>query len=236
LEAGFPAPLARWDAPAWQRPIPGEATGIFRVGEISRPDSRLLKIPMVQALGVPGGICLITPGNLIEQSTVTMLHRVFAAAPAGRSAQVVAVDNQLAGILGLPAASGSGQRAERLAAIALQVDLCSMAAESGNMPPVAGLPSVLVVPWQPIDFTEEEAGQLDTIAVGGPQFGLQVVYVGDQQEFGRTRLRFEPRYLPTVSAHAQDPWTGQVWDFQPDAGAPDPALAQRLRDRMGLSG
>lgn len=235
LEAGFPAPLARWDAPAWQQPIPGEATGIFRVGEISRPDSQLLRIPMVQALGVPGGICLITPGNLIEQSTVTLLHRIFAAAPAGRSAQVVAIDDQLAGILGLPAASGSTQRAERLAAIALQIDLCAMAAESGTTPSPEGLPSVLVVPWQSTGFTEEEVSQLDTIAVGGPQFGLQVVYVGDQQEFGQTGLRFEPRYLPTVSAHAQDPWTSQVWDFEPDTGAPGPALAQRLRDRMGLS-
>lgn len=236
LEAGFPAPLARWDAPAWQRPIPGEATGMFRVGEISRPDSQLLKIPMVQTLGVPGGICLITPGNLIEQSTITLLHRIFAAAPAGRCAQVVAVDDQLAGILALPSASGTAQRAERLAAIALQIDLCAMAAESGNRLSADGLPSVLVVPWQSTGFTEQEAGQLDGIAVGGPQFGLQVVYVGDQQEFGKTGLRFEPRYLPTVSAHTQDPWTSQVWGFEPDAGAPGPELAQRLRDRMGLAG
>ncbi len=237
LEKTFPAPLARWDAPVWRQPIPADGAGIFRIGEITRRDSQALKIPMVQSIAAPTGICLITPGNRIGQQAVNLMHRIFAGAPAGRPVQVISADPGPAEPLGLPGVFTPADRESRLASLALQVDLLDMAANTGNEAAIpADLPSVVVLPAQPAGLSGSELAALEKIAVVGPRFGLHVVYTADEQDMQSWGLRYQPLSVPTVQATTRDPWTGQLWDFEPDAGAMDAEIGRRLRDRMAPPG
>lgn len=237
LEKTFPAPLARWDAPVWRQPIPADGAGIFRIGEITRPDSRALKIPMVQSIAAPAGICLITPGNRIGKQTVNLVHRIFAAAPAGRPVQVISAGPDPAEPLGLPGVFTATDRESRLASLALQVDLLDMAANNATEAPIPpDLPSVVVLPAQAAGLFDTERAALEKIAVVGPRFGLHVVYTADEQDLQAQGLRYQPQLVPTVPATTVDPWTGQLWDFEPDTGAMDAEVGRRLQARMGSPG
>lgn len=239
FEKTLPASAAAWDAASWSRPIGHQGSGLIRIGEVTRPDNRSLRIPVLQSIALPGGLWLDTPGALIEQPTLGLLERIFAAAPAGRRAEVISADDQLAGLLGLAAQPGAGGRAEQLGALALQLDLSEMAATNGLHQQAAdhagALPSVLVVPAQSIGISAGESAALEKLAIAGPQFGLSVVFVSDSEQLAELRLRVEPRDIPTVPALAKDPWMGQLWDFQPDSGG-DPQIAVRLRSRMRRPG
>jgi len=233
LEKTLPAPLARWDARVWREPIQPDGVGIFRIGEITRQDSRALRIPMVQAIAAPGGIWLITPGNRIEQRAVNLLHRIFAAAPAGRLVELIAAEPSPGEPLELPGSCTPADRESRLTSLALQVDLLDMAASNGARAPIpADLPSVVVLPWQAAGMSGGELAALEKLAVAGPGFGLQVVYIGGQEDLELSGLRYPPRPVPTVPATTRDPWIGQHWDFEPDTGVMDADIGRRVRERM----
>lgn len=235
LEQDFPAPVARWDSQVWRQPIGPDGAGIFRIGTLSRQDSRALRIPMVHGVSVLGGICLENPAGIVEQVTIGLLHRVLAAVPAGTGVSVIADDDQLAGFLGLPASTGSGP--QRLTELARQVDLHQMAAEAGVSADLPGrLPGVLILPWPTLGFADEQVPALDRIGTDGALLGIRTIYLASRSQLGALPLRRQPRYLPVVPASVTDPWTGLVWDFEPDDGAADATVVRRITERAGRCG
>ncbi|WP_029135198.1 TerD family protein [Nakamurella lactea] len=236
LETTFPAPVAGWGAPVWQQPIGPDGVGIFRIGTLTRPDSQALRIPMVHHVSALGGICLENPAGVVDQAVRGLLHRILAAVPAGTEVAVVADDDQLAGFLGLPAPARRPDQ-NPLAELARQVDLHLMAAEAGAMADLPGaLPGVVIVPWPALGFGAAEVAALDRIGVDGALLGLRLVLLASRNQLAGLGLRQQPRYLPVVAASVKDPWTGILWEFEPDEGTADAAVAQRISQRTGRPG
>lgn len=232
VEQSLPAPLARWDAASWHQPLPGEVLPLIRVGEVTREDSRVLRIPMIATLGVPGGLLLVIVGGVIEAPVTHLVQRVLSAGPPGRPVRVIADDPGILTALG--AAPAAHPAAARIADLATEIDLLDMARQAGDLTPVRSpsvLPGVLVVPLLQVEFDEPTRAHLERIAVLGPQFGLTVVFIADVDQQDGPGLRFAPRMVPTVTAQTTDPWTGQRWDFLPDAGTPAPQVLDRIGDR-----
>lgn len=241
VELAMPAPLARWDAPAWYRPLSGEVLPVIRVGEVTREDSQTLRIPMIATLGVPGGMVLMVAGGVIESSVTLLLQRLLAAGPPGRPMRVIADDPGVLAALGAPPAGAPA--GDRIAELATEIDLLDMARQAGDTssvhrpsvhrPPV--LPGVVVVPLLQVEFDEAIWLHLERIAVVGSQFGLTAAFIADVDRQEGLGLRFQPLTVPTVPAQTIDPWTGQRWDFLPDTGIPAPQVLTRIGDRARLS-
>lgn len=232
LEQTLPAPLARWEAATWHRPLPGAGLPLIRVGEVTRPDSQALRIPMIATLGVPGGLLLVIGGGVIEAPVTHLVQRILSAGPPGRPVRVIADDPAILAALG--AAPAAHPAADRIADLATEIDLIDMARQAGDIKPARSpsvLPGVLVVPLLQVEFDETTRLHLERIAVLGPQFGLTVVFIADVDQQDGVSLRFAPRMVPTVPAQTTDPWTGQRWDFLPDAGTPAPQVLDRIGDR-----
>lgn len=232
LEQTLPAPLARWEAATWHRPLPGAGLPLIRVGEVTRPDSQALRIPMIATLGVPGGLLLVIGGGVIEAPVTHLVQRILSAGPPGRPVRVIADDPAILTALG--AAPAAHPAADRIADLATEIDLIDMARQAGDIKPARSpsvLPGVLVVPLLQVEFDETTRLHLERIAALGPQFGLTVVFIADVDQQDGVGLRFAPRMVPTVPAQTTDPWTGQRWDFLPDAGTPAPQVLDRIGDR-----
>lgn len=155
VEQALPAPLARWDAATWQRPLTGEVFPVIRVGEVTRADSRALRIPMIAALDAPGGLLLVVAGGMIQAPVTHLLQRVLSAGPAGRPVRVIA---EHPGVLAALGAAPAARPADgRIAELATEIDLLDMARQAGDITPVpspSGLPGVLVVPLLQVEFDE----------------------------------------------------------------------------------
>lgn len=231
VEQALPAPLARWDATSWHRPLPGDELAVIRVGEVTRQDSQALRIPMLAPLGAPGGLLLVVESGMIQPPVTHLLQRVLSAGPPGRPVRVICDDPGISAAL--RATPAVGPATVRIAALAADIDLLDMARQAGGSMP-AGLPvlpGVLVVPLLQVEFDDPSWLHLERIAVLGPQFGLTVVFIADVGQQDGLRLRFAPRMVPTMPAQTTDPWTGQRWDFLPDTGTPAPKVLDRIGDR-----
>lgn len=79
-----------------------EYPGIFRIGTLTRTDSLALKIPLVHGISAVDGIYLENPAAIVDEASMSLLHRVLAALPTGAGVTVVA-DDELSAALDRPA-------------------------------------------------------------------------------------------------------------------------------------
>lgn len=238
LETELPPAAARWDAAVWQRPLPPDGGMVIRIGEFTRPDSQALRIPVLHPLLVPGGLLLDRQSSEpADPAVVAALQRICAAVPDDREVRVIGADPTLLAALQLSPAAGVDHRENELAGLAMALDLWSMARSGGVEAELERLPAVAVVPWPaPGDPagepTQAETEALSIIAERGPEAGLGLVLVASLTEPGGWRQHLDPSPVPLVPARVRDSWTGQSWEFVPDAGGPTPQLGERLRARL----
>lgn len=241
LEAQLPPAAARWDAAVWQRPLPTDGGMVIRIGEFTRPDSQALRIPVLHPLLVPGGLLLDRQSSEpAAPAVVSALQRICAAVPAGREVRVIGADPTLLAALHLSPAAGTEHRENELAGLAMALDLWSMARSGGvadGTVELEGLPAVVVLPWPGSGEVSGEptAAELDAlriIAERGPEAGLGLVLIAALNEPAGWAQVLDPAPVPLVPARLRDSWTGQYWEFVPDAGGPSPRLGEQLRARL----
>lgn len=241
LEEQLPPAAARWDAAVWQRPLPADGGMVIRIGEFTRPDSQALRIPVLHPLLVPGGLLLDRQATEpAAPAVVSALQRICAAVPAGREVRVIGADPTLLAALQLSSAAGTEHRENELAGLAMALDLWSMARSGGvadGTVELEGLPAVVVLPWPgPGEVSGEpstaELDALRIIAERGPEAGLGLVLVAALNEPAGWAQVLDPAPVPLVAARVRDSWTGQYWEFVPDAGGPSPQLGEQLRARL----
>ena len=236
LEVAVPAPLARWTSAAWER-LPVEENAMVRTGELTRPDSTSLRIPMYRARSVPGGY-LVMPWTAGDDGPArSLVRRLLAAGPAGRGLWVLSDDASVQQHWSTSAAGNADRGIDAsLSELAHRVDLADMAAEAGApVPTNAVLPSVVLMvldgSWVPTDDVSETVGRLRRVAILGPRHGMSVLFLAPDDLRNSFGDGVPGSLLPLVPARIVDPWVGLTWDFVPDDGTPDASVAAAIELR-----
>ncbi|GAA2507283.1 TerD family protein [Streptomyces longisporus] len=212
VEPALPPAYARWDNPVWHGyRVPMEIPMALRLGDLSLPESELLRIPMLVRLPLERGLWIDSgrPASLDDSSASTdelgrlamdtavaiaaRMLAVYPAAeftvhvidPAGAAAQALAPLVH-SGVLATPPALGAAGVADVLSRLTQRVDLVQMAVRGGaadSLPP--GLDTaeqLLIVNDFPHGFDDRAVTQLRYLADEGPAVGVHLMMVADREE------------------------------------------------------
>jgi hypothetical protein len=212
VEPALPPAYARWDNPVWHGyRVPMEIPMALRLGDLSLPESELLRIPMLVRLPLERGLWIDSGrarslddsfadahelGRLAMDTAVALAARLLAVYPAGEftvhvidpagsGAQALAPLVQT-GALATPPALGAAGVADVLTRLTQRVDLVQMAARGGaadSLPP--GLDTaeqLLIVNDFPHGFDDRAVTQLRYLADEGPAVGVHLMMVADREE------------------------------------------------------
>ncbi|MFF4499070.1 TerD family protein [Streptomyces sp. NPDC001401] len=212
VEPALPPAYARWDNPVWHGyRVPMEIPMALRLGDLSLPESELLRIPMLVRLPLERGLWIDSGrsgslddafadahelGSLAMDTAVALAARLLAVYPAGEftvhvidpagsGAQALAPLVQ-SGVLATPPALGAAGVADVLTRLTQRVDLVQMAVRGGaadSLPP--GLDTaeqLLIVNDFPHGFDDRAVTQLRYLADEGPAVGVHLMMVADREE------------------------------------------------------
>ncbi|MEV6941587.1 TerD family protein [Streptomyces sp. NPDC051172] len=212
VEPALPPAYARWDNPVWHGyRVPMEIPMALRVGDLSLPESELLRIPMLVRLPLERGLWIDSgrPASLDDSSAdadelarlamdtaVALAARLLAVYPAGEfTGQVIDPAGSAAqalaplvqsGVLATTPALGAAGVADVLTRLTQRVDLVQMAVRGGAadaLPP--GLDTaeqLLIVNDFPHGFDDRAVTQLRYLADEGPAVGVHLMMVADREE------------------------------------------------------
>ncbi|GAA3792042.1 TerD family protein [Streptomyces coacervatus] len=212
VEPALPPAYAHWDNPVWHGyRVPMEMPMALRLGDLSLPESELLRIPMLVRLPLERGLWIDSgrPGSLDESfadahelgrlamdTAVTLAARLLAVHPAGEftvhvidpagsGAQPLAPLVQT-GVLATPPALGAAGVADVLTRLTQRVDLVQMAVRGGaadSLPPgFDTAQQLLIVNDFPHGFDDRAVTQLRYLADEGPAVGVHLMMVADREE------------------------------------------------------
>ncbi|MFF4214204.1 TerD family protein [Streptomyces sp. NPDC001796] len=250
LEPALPEAFARWDSPVWQgHRVPRDLPMAVRLGDLHLPESESLRIPMLVRLPLQRGLWidsgrsgspdpLVDPDELRRLAmdiAVTHASRLLAVYPPGAFAVHVidpagAGASALAplvhsGVLAAPPAVGASGVADVLTRLTQRVDLVHMAVRGGasdSLPP--GLDTaqqLLIVNDFPHGFDDRAVNQLRYLADEGPDVGVHLMMVADQDDAAAYGPLLDPlwrsllRLTPVPDDHLADPWVGHAWTYEP---------------------
>ncbi|RPF32667.1 TerD family protein [Streptomyces sp. TLI_185] len=212
VEPALPPAFARWDNPVWHGyRVPMEIPMALRLGDLSLPESELLRIPMLVRLPLERGLWIDSgrpaslddpsanahePGRLAMDTAVALAARLLAVYPAGEfSVYVIDPAGSAAqalaplvhsGVLASPPALGAAGVTDVLTRLTQRVDLVQMAVRGGaadSLPP--GLDTaeqLLIVNDFPHGFDDRAVTQLRYLADEGPAVGVHLMMVADRKE------------------------------------------------------
>ncbi|MER6420244.1 TerD family protein [Streptomyces sp. NPDC001137] len=212
VEPALPPAYARWDNPVWHGyRVPMEIPMAVRLGDLSLPESELLRIPMLVRLPLERGLWIDSGrpasvddpsanahevGRLAMDTAVALAARLLAVYPAGEfavhvidpagSAAQALAPLVHAGVLAAPPALGAAGVADALTRLTQRVDLVQMAVRGGaadSLPP--GLDTahqLLIVNDFPHGFDDRAVTQLRYLADEGPAVGVHLMMVADREE------------------------------------------------------
>ena len=212
VEPALPPAFARWDNPVWHGyRVPMEIPMALRLGDLSLPESELLRIPMLVRLPLERGLWIDSGhpaslddssanahelGRLAMDTAVALAARLLAVYPAGEfSVHVIDPAGSAAqalaplvhsGVLASPPALGAAGVTDVLTRLTQRVDLVQMAVRGGaadSLPP--GLDTaeqLLIVNDFPHGFDDRAVTQLRYLADEGPAVGVHLMMVADREE------------------------------------------------------
>ena len=212
VEPALPPAYARWDNPVWHGyRVPMEIPMALRLGDLSLPESELLRIPMLVRLPLERGLWIDSGhpaslddssanahelGRLAMDTAVALAARLLAVYPAGEfSVHVIDPAGSAAqalaplvhsGVLASPPALGAAGVTDVLTRLTQRVDLVQMAVRGGaadSLPP--GLDTaeqLLIVNDFPHGFDDRAVTQLRYLADEGPAVGVHLMMVADREE------------------------------------------------------
>lgn len=212
VEPALPPAYARWDNPVWHAyRVPMEIPMALRLGDLSLPESELLRIPMLVRLPLERGLWIDSGrpaslddsvadanelGRLAMDTAVALAARLLAVYPAGEfTVHVIDPAGSAAqplaplvhsGVLAGPPALGAAGVADVLTRLTQRVDLVQMAVRGGaadSLPP--GLDTteqLLIVNDFPHGFDDRAVTQLRYLADEGPAVGVHLMMVADREE------------------------------------------------------
>ncbi|MFF4797654.1 TerD family protein [Streptomyces sp. NPDC001351] len=212
VEPALPPAYARWDNPVWHGyRVPMEIPMALRLGDLSLPESELLRIPMLVRLPLERGLWIDSGrpaslddssvnadelGRLAMDTAVALAARLLAVYPAGEftvhvidpagSAAQALTPLVHSGVLATPPALGAAGVADVLTRLTQRVDLVQMAVRGGaadSLPP--GLDTaeqLLIVNDFPHGFDDRAVTQLRYLADEGPAVGVHLMMVADREE------------------------------------------------------
>ncbi|WP_030933264.1 TerD family protein [Streptomyces sp. NRRL S-646] len=212
VEPALPPAFARWDNPVWHGyRVPMEIPMALRLGDLSLPESELLRIPMLVRLPLERGLWIDSGrpaslddssanahelGRLAMDTAVALAARLLAVYPADEfSVHVIdpagSAGQALAplvhsGVLASPPALGATGVTDVLTRLTQRVDLVQMAVRGGaadSLPP--GLDTaeqLLIVNDFPHGFDDRAVTQLRYLADEGPAVGVHLMMVADREE------------------------------------------------------
>ncbi|MGW2722257.1 TerD family protein [Streptomyces sp. NPDC001492] len=212
VEPALPPAYARWDNPVWHGyRVPMEIPMAVRLGDLSLPESELLRIPMLVRLPLERGLWIDSGrpasvddpsvsahevGRLAMDTAVALAARLLAVYPAGEftvhvidpagSAAQALAPLVHTGVLAAPPALGAAGVADALTRLTQRVDLVQMAVRGGaadSLPP--GLDTaeqLLIVNDFPHGFDDRAVTQLRYLADEGPAVGVHLLMVADREE------------------------------------------------------
>jgi len=242
FEATLPAPLARWDAPAWAgwKP-PAELQLGIRLGELTLPEAPLFRLPLLLGLPLTRPLWVDLEGTSDEVATTilrTAATRLLAAmAPAGTLVSVVDLGGGR-GALGLPdrvlagpPATDASAAADTVRELVDHLDLLTVAASNRALDALDDRQRrdrLLLIADFPAGLDEDTLQRVVRLIEAGPPMGVQVMVTGSHSEALELPLLAFLHQLflrvPSVPGGDLVDGFGRVeWTFLPDAGPADPA-------------
>ncbi|MFF4361956.1 TerD family protein [Streptomyces sp. NPDC001604] len=212
VEPALPPAYARWDNPVWHGyRMPMEIPMAVRLGDLSLPESELLRIPMLVRLPLERGLWIDSGrpaslddssasadelGRLAMDTAVALAARLLAVYPAGEftvhvidpagSAAQALAPLVHSGVLAATPALGAAGVADVLTRLTQRVDLVQMAVRGGaadSLPPgVDTAEQLLIVNDFPHGFDDRAVTQLRYLADEGPAVGVHLMMVADREE------------------------------------------------------
>ncbi|HYU86065.1 MAG TPA: TerD family protein [Kribbellaceae bacterium] len=242
FEATLPAPLARWDAPAWAAwTPPAELQRGMRLGELTLPEAPLFRLPLLLGLPLSRPLWVDAEGTSDQVATAilrTAAARLLAAmAPAGTLVSIVDLGGGR-GTLGLPdrvlagpPATDASAAADTVRELVDHLDLLTVAVSNGALDALDDRQRrdrLLLVADFPTGLDEDTLRRVVRLIEAGPPLGVQVMVTGSHSEGLDLPLLAFLRQLflriPSVPGGDLVDGFGQIeWTFLPDAGPAYPA-------------
>ncbi len=249
LEHSLPAPMARWDSPAWTAWQPAREHAVaVRIGTLGVDDAPSLQVPMLVGLPLrtPVWVDTSTAGPAAAAQVMRAVAvRVLAGHPPG-SLRVLHLDVgssnpvPLQGI-GTLVSDPTGVTAA-LEDLVRRVDLVRMALQSGQSDALAELGGhlhLVLVHDVPTGVDDRALALLRHLVDDGGGLGVQLVLTGADSEAApnplvSTLLRACRRVPGGPGGVLVDGFGGTAWDFTPDLGPVDQALLPGLLPRLSV--
>lgn len=251
LDSALPAPMARWDSPAWTAWQPAREHAVaVRIGTLGVDDAPLLQMPMLVGLPLhaPVWVDTSTAGSAAAAQVMRAVGvRVLAAYPPG-DLRVLHLDVgstnpvPLHGV-GTVVSDPAGVTAA-LDDLVRRLDLVRMAVQSGHPDAVSelgGHDHLVLVHDVPTGLDDRALALLRHLVDEGAGLGVQLVLTGADSEAAPnalvSALLRACRRLPggpggvLVDGHG-----GIAWDFTPDLGPVDQSLLPGLLPRLSVPG
>lgn len=249
FEASLPAPMARWDAPAWTSWQPAREPAVaVRIGTLGVDDAPTLQVPMLVGLPLhlPVWVDTSTGGPAAAAQVMRAVAvRVLAGHPPGalrvlhldvgatNPAPLHGVGTLVSDPAGVTAALGDLSRRLDLVRMALQ-------ARDADALEAAGCERhLLLVHDLPTGFDDRALALLRQVVDEGVDLGVQVVLTGADSEAApnplvSSLLRACRRVPGGPGGVLTDGFGGTDWDFFPDLGPLDQTLLPGLLPRLAV--
>lgn len=249
LETSLPAPMARWDAPAWTAWQPAREHAVaVRIGTLGVDDAPHLQVPMLVGLPLHTPVWVDTASAgpaAAAQVMRAVAVRVLAAHPPG-ALRVLHLDvgsanpvplHGLGTLVGDPAGVTAA-----LDDLVRRLDLVRMAVQSGQsdaLEELGGHLHLVLVHDVPTGFDDRALALLRHLVDDGAGLGVQLVLTGADSEAApnplvSSLLRACRRVPGGPGGVLVDGYGGTAWDFTPDLGPVDPSLLPGLLPRLSV--
>jgi stress response protein SCP2 len=249
LEHSLPAPMARWDSPAWTAWQPAREHAVaVRIGTLGVDDAPTLQVPMLVGLPLrtPVWVDTATAGPAAAAQVMRAVAvRVLAGHPPG-TLRVLHLD---VGSTNPAPLHGTGTLVSDPAGVTAalddlvrRLDLVRMAVQSGQSDALAELGGhlhLVLVHDVPTGFDDRALALLRHLVDDGGGLGVQLVLTGADSEAApnplvSTLLRACRRVPGGPGGVLVDGFGGTAWDFTPDLGPVDQSLLPGLLPRLSV--